>query len=208
MDKHSVIFDFDGVIADSFDAAYLSAKAICKTLVSEDHYRELFSRNIYESMDDPGAHTKDCNHELFYDFLPDHMTKLAKPYDGIHDSMDLLSQNFNLHIVTSNATKVVTDFIQKYDFAGMFGEILGYEVSKSKVEKMKILRKLHGVQQNALFVTDTVGDIKEAAKIGHPSVAVTWGYCDEPVLLEAAPNYIARSPLELTNTITQYYRSL
>jgi phosphoglycolate phosphatase-like HAD superfamily hydrolase len=35
--------------------------------------------------------------------------------------------------------------------------------------------KLHESPKSHLFITDTLGDLKEAAKVGLPAIAVSWG---------------------------------
>ena len=61
------------------------------------------------------------------------------------------------------------------------------EVSNSKVEKFKIIEEKYGVtSQETLFITDTLGDVREADVAHVPTVAVTWGahnrkyFTDEP----------------------------
>ncbi len=52
-------------------------------------------------------------------------------------------------------------------------------MSKSKVEKFRMMEEKYGVRKNdMLFITDTLGDIREADKAGVPTIAVTWGAHD------------------------------
>src|SRR3989344_4647313 len=43
--RHFVLFDFDGVIADSYDIAWMTAQTLCKR-VTEKEYKEAFEGNV------------------------------------------------------------------------------------------------------------------------------------------------------------------
>jgi phosphoglycolate phosphatase len=50
---------------------------------------------------------------------------------------------------------------------------------------------------DCLFVTDTLGDIKEAHHMMVSTVAVTWGYQSKATLERGVPSYIVDTPQEL-----------
>ncbi len=53
------------------------------------------------------------------------------------------------------------------------------ELSKSKVEKFALITEKYNVNaSDTLFITDALGDVKEAEMAGVPTVAVTWGVHD------------------------------
>ena len=47
------------------------------------------------------------------------------------------------------------------------------------------------------FITDTLGDIKEANKVGIESIGITWGYQDKAKLQKGNPKKIVDTPTEL-----------
>ena len=58
----------------------------------------------------------------------------------------------------------------------MFDFLGTAEISKNKVEKFKILKEKYGIrEEEMLFITDTLGDLRESSEAGVPTVAVTWG---------------------------------
>ena len=61
----------------------------------------------------------------------------------------------------------------------------------------KILSKLKFKPGETTMITDTVGDIKIAKKIGLKTIAATWGFHDYNTLLSAKPNLIVKSFREL-----------
>ena len=83
-----------------------------------------------------------------------------------------------------------------------FSEVLGKETHKSKVEKFKMIFKEYGLKpEECIFVTDTLGDLREAKKVGVPTIAVTWGYHGKTRLKKGSPNLIIHDFEELTGAI-------
>lgn len=62
----------------------------------------------------------------------------------------------------------------------MFDFIATAELTKNKTVKFKLIEEKYNVNShNILFITDTLGDIKEADIAGIPTIAVTWGFHDK-----------------------------
>ena len=61
----------------------------------------------------------------------------------------------------------------------LFDFIATAELSKSKIEKFKLIEDRYNEnKKDVLFITDSLGDIKEADTAGVPTIAVTWGVHD------------------------------
>ena len=61
----------------------------------------------------------------------------------------------------------------------VFRDVLGYETSPLKTEKFEILQEKYSVQtEEVIFVTDTLGDIREGREAGCQILAETFGYHD------------------------------
>ena len=75
-----------------------------------------------------------------------------------------------------------------------FTEILGFDIETSKVKKFNMIFKKYNVAPNqAIFLTDTSGDINEAkeAKINF-IVGILSDYQNEENLKKAGPNAIVK----------------
>ncbi|MEX2029226.1 MAG: hypothetical protein WD963_01965 [Candidatus Paceibacterota bacterium] len=55
-----------------------------------------------------------------------------------------------------------------------FDLIASAEVSKDKVEKFKLMRNKYG--KNILFITDSLGDVRDADIAGISTIVVSWGF--------------------------------
>lgn len=204
--KTAVIFDFDGVIADTFDAVYKVVEKACASGVTEEDYRDAYSGNIYAWASDPLLHSRGCRHELFEELLPGYVENLSQLFLGIDSSLAKLALKYDLHVVTSNSSLVAEAFLGKYGLRGLFGEVLGRDFSKSKVVKLQKLQDVHGVDKSSsVYITDTVGDILEVRDAGYSSLAVTWGYCKEEPLASARPAGIVRSTVDLPGAVERYF---
>lgn len=194
----SIIFDFDGVIADTFELCRDLTHEFDHILFSPEEYKKFFDGNIYKtgvlhrliSFHDPAIKRRlqDAYAQRIVRYLP---------VPGIREVIARYAAHLPLHIVTSGESSSIGDFLTQHNLRHHFGDILGYDVSHSKVEKFGMLGARGDAARNHLYVTDTLGDLREAAAAGLPAVAVTWGFHDEDRLMQGSPIAIARTPDQL-----------
>jgi len=83
-------------------------------------------------------------------------------------------------------------------FAPYFREIFGSDFHFSKKEKIDHALEKYGVgREQAFYIGDTVGDIREARAAGVRSVAVTWGWHGRERLAAVNPDFLIDTPEEL-----------
>lgn len=200
--KNILIFDFDGVIADSLDIFMKKVITACinygSTQVNtKEDFLSLFENNLYESLVKQGIHE---------DKIPNMIEKLKigtkeqnkiKIFDGIKEALLQLSKNYMIFIITSNVTQVVEEFLKSKDII-CFEEVIGADEDTSKVKKINSI-KLKFKGANYFYIGDTLGDVIEGRKAGVKTIAVTWGWHDENRLKKGKPDYIIRNPKELIN---------
>ncbi len=124
----------------------------------------------------------------------------------IKDVVLNLSQKFLLFIVSSTNTNPIRAFLKQNNLENCFREIYGNDVHASKVEKIGILLKQYTLDpKDCLFITDTVGDIREARKCNVDSVAVTWGYHSREMLEREKPVAVVDRSEELGDFISKRF---
>ncbi len=205
--KRLVLFDFDGVIVDSFAAAYETNRALSHGL-SEDEYREMFSGNIYETFNKRHeTHgTKSREGDFFKLYLPKLMNLPVFP--GILDAITTLEKHYILIVVSSTISSPIREYLEQHGVADHFADVFGSDVHKSKVEKMNmVFRKYDTGPHDAAFITDTLGDLHEAAKVGVGAIAVTWGFHSRETLSSGRPFAIVDNPNELPDSIETYFKT-
>lgn len=194
----AIIFDFDGVIGDTYDISYKAAYSINNDITDED-FRNLFMGNAYERVKTK-FQQKDI--PIFFERQKQVFTK--KNFYPVKQALNKLHKHYQLFIISSTIDGNVNYFLSLGDLDRFFQKVLGGNNHRSKVEKFKMIFNEFNISpEECLFVTDTVGDIIEAREVGIGSIAVTWGYHDEQLLLNQKPLAVAHTSEELLNIINK-----
>lgn len=207
MKKSFVLFDFDGVIADSFKPAFEVSKMICPHL-TEDIYRKRFERNINDWEELINIHTKECRHDIdFYkEYLP-RMKKEVQIVPGMRDVIIELKKSHILIIISSTITNQILGFLKTHDLINHFTQIMGNDVHKSKVEKIKMVFESYGIgPDNCVFVTDTLGDMHEASLKNVGVIGITWGFHESGRLIRGKPFRLVEKPNDLLMAVCDYFK--
>ena len=203
--KSFLLFDFDGVIVDSFEAAYA-----CSKLGTREEYRALFHGNVYEEIEKKyPAEEKGipiADDPFFANYIPRLMG--LEPVVGMPDVLAGLSQTHTMAIVSSTINAPIQAFLDRHDIAAHFDTVMGADVHKSKVHKIKLAFDMYEASpEQCLFITDTLGDMREATKAGVRSVGVSWGWHDHATLQSGNPIAIADTPAQLAEAIASVWRT-
>lgn len=203
MSKHTVIFDFDGTIADTLE----SVIEIINNLSDEFGYKKITPEELPKIR---GKRPRDIMRHVGISMfkLPFVVKKTRreinnriadlKPAIELRPHLVKLKENgCQLGIVTSNIESNVQKFLQAnnldlFDFFYSGKSIFG----KEKIIN-KILHDKRLTRENVYFVGDEVRDIEAGKKSKVITVAVTWGYNSAEVLQKERPDYIISEPSEL-----------
>ena len=196
--KKTILFDFDGVIVDSFEISFELSKMFHPTLTLES-YNEKWKTNIHKAVfTEPKINVEiDFQHEYAKKMKNLTLSPIKKRV------LQDLSERFDFHIISSTNTKTIKDFCEANEIHHYFGDILGADVAKGKVEKFMILIEKYNLDtKETIFVTDTVGDIEEAKEAGLETIiAVADGYQDKETLQNASPTYVIDSIANLEEVV-------
>ncbi len=209
MKKPFILFDFDGVIVDSFQPAFEIQKRICPHL-TEDVYRRRFEGNINDWEEPINVHTEECRHDIdfFMEYIP-RMKNEVQIVPGMKDAVIELEKNYTMVVISSTITSPIQEFLEEHKVANHFAQIMGNDVHTSKVEKIKMVFEKYGVgPEDCIFITDTLGDMREAEKMGVGTIGVTWGFHTPETLLRGKPFRLVEKPSELLIAVSDYFRVL
>lgn len=196
-------FDFDGVIADSFQVAFEETRKLHKIYdlpeIDTLEFKNLFNGNFWDEHAKYGldkGKEEDFKQELFQNV--EKRDDEISFFEGMKDMLEQLSQAWHeMYILSSNKSSSVENKLRAQDLNGMFAEIIGGETPGNKEEKIQgIINGKHEV----FFITDTVGDLKEVQNLPVKTIAITWGFHDEKELKKCQPNFIVKNPEELYET--------
>ena len=168
----SIIFDFDGVLMDSRETLH-KFTLIHHPEISGSEIEEIFHGNAH-SHPIIQKFVKEHREEIDVFFLND--TTKDSFYSGAKELIEELENNYQLFINTSAPTYNVKHFLSLIEKENSFKEILGFDIEVSKVKKFQIiLDKYNLKKEECLFITDTLGDLKESEEVQIKSIGVTWG---------------------------------
>lgn len=192
----NIIFDFDGVIADTFDMNLALSQEHDETATLEDFLAH-HDGNVFE---EPRILFKPERLEEYYaayhtGLTESHLQMALEP-------IRRLGKKYALYVISSNSEISIKNVLGNAGVLKLFTRVMGAETHKSKVEKFKILMENNGVTvDNTIFITDTLGDIKEATKVNIRTIAETFGYHDRERLAQGAPFKIADSWEEIEHVL-------
>jgi phosphoglycolate phosphatase-like HAD superfamily hydrolase len=173
-----IIFDFDGVIIDSFEFTYKGMRHFFPSLTREQ-YKNFFNGNVYAEMAKlPPIQESEAEQIDWWTNVYNKDRNALQVFSGMREVLKTLDPDYILCINTSSDANSVLDYLKHHDL-DLFESVFGNEFSTDKIQKFnKILDKYNTSAEDALFITDTVGDILEARQVNIPSMLVDWGYQD------------------------------
>ena len=204
-----LIFDFDGVLADTLQPMLTYAGQVCQELgypceptqadleaLERMEFSE-YGRQLGIPEEKIGTFVT-RNFELFLN----HKEPLAIT-PGLEPILTELSTKTTLAIVTGNSKNVVGKFLKTYGLKEKFRIMLCSEDQGNRVDKInKIQELMSSPYGEAYMIGDAVSDIRSARKAGVKSVAVAWGHQSQQKLADEHPDYLVESPEDLLSLIT------
>ncbi|HBB49542.1 TPA: hypothetical protein DEQ22_01975 [Candidatus Nomurabacteria bacterium] len=200
-----VIFDFDGVLVNTNELSYQIHKIKNKDLTWKS-YQEYSNGNFHEGYEKAVKEGKHLPADDFYGEYEKGLNALTM-HDALHNLILSLVKNYRLVVVSSTNSSYIKDFLAKENLSEYFTDILGADVHRSKVFKIKtILKKYKLSPEESVFITDTLGDIKEAKECNVESIGVSWGLHEKKNLLKENPFVVVDIPEELEEKIEEFFK--
>lgn len=204
----AIVFDFDGTIADTYDAFveivnHLADEFGYQTLdqVDLDRLKQLSSREIIE---ESGISP------LKIPFLLKRVKKALgqkiseqQPIEDIPSALYALKeQGYKLGIITSNLQENVIEFLNNNQLDGLFDFIYSGTplFGKNKVIN-KVLKHYHLTPDELIYVGDETRDIDSARKSKVTMISVGWGFNSPDVLAKHHPDFLISHPQHLLDVL-------
>ena len=211
MTEKVILFDFDGTIADTYQAIakitnQLSTEFGYKALDQEELVliKNLSSREIVKRS------------EISIFKLPFLVRRVRaelgkeiaelEPITGIAPVLlELKKQGHILGIVTSNNKENVNIFLAKNQLDQLFSYIYSSTAIFGKHRVLnQVIREHNIVQSDIIYVGDETRDIRSARRSLISIIAVSWGFNAAEILQEHQPDYLVAEPSELLEAIAHW----
>lgn len=203
-----LIFDFDGVLADTLADMLRFAQEACDELGIEHSVvpRDLsdlevmsfasFGRACEVPERSVGEFVRRC--------LSKFERKESPPeiFPKLPDVIRQLSEGNILVVVTGNTTSTVNAFLAHHGIRDCFSAVYGVDLPGTKAEKIIMAkRKFESKDTSTFLVGDSLSDIRAAREANATSIAVGWGHQSMDMLIHGKPDAIVHSPDELMEVL-------
>jgi len=197
-----LIFDFDGVVVDSLDVyegtvrrglekigwPFIKTRADFLALYEDNFYASLAARGV--NLDAFMAASVDILAQVNYEEM--------KPYADLIPVLAKLQAGNILVIVSSSGSDDIRFILRRFHLTDYFQDVFGSDVNFSKQAKiLQALAKYEIDKENACYIGDTTGDIREAQAVGITTIAVTWGWHSRETLAAVGPDHLIDGPADL-----------
>jgi phosphoglycolate phosphatase len=207
-----IIFDYDGVLADTLDDLLQFGQEACnqlgvKHLVTKSDLNnlEVMSFASYGRACEVPEHLVDEFVEICLNAFAEKNSPPAI-FTGLSNVVRKLSVHHRIAIVTTNSSQNVKAFLVKHGLDGLIAAIYGVDSPGSKTQKISMARNRLSEdrkQESVFMVGDSLSDVLAAKEASVASVAVTWGHQSLANLLRGNPDYVVSSPHNLLDVIEQ-----
>lgn len=206
--EKTVIFDFDGVLANSMDQILSIAEEACRRLgfpvtVSSEDIMSLETMEYFALAEHLGI--PKGMRASFVDIVDDIYEERdgsAGIVEGIKDVIIVIKNQYLLAIVTGNTVSVVKAFLEDNKMGGWFDKILGKESAHDKADKIsQVITELNLSKKSVVMIGDAASDIRASRKAGVGCISVTWGNQSRELLLDESPGIICDTPSELLEVL-------
>jgi phosphoglycolate phosphatase len=206
-----IIFDFDGTLADTYDAIVEIANRLSEEFGYQpvdraklSYFKQLSSTEIIKesqiSVFKIPFLLKRVKQELGQE-----IDKL-KPISGIDDCLfELKERGYSLGIITSNIKENVLAFLENNHWQTLFDYIYSGSTlfGKHKIIN-EFIKQYNLTPEQVIYVGDETRDIKAAKKSKIKAIAVAWGFNSTSALAEYQPDAIVEHPHELIQVIDNW----
>lgn len=202
----TVVFDFDGTIANSFDylVAFMSREAGKE--LTKDEKAALHGL----SMARIGRRLGISWFRLPFLFFKGRRKmrpaiRKIEPFEGMPEVVRTLhKQGYGLFILSTNTTPNIRHFLKRHELDAYFTEIYGGVGMFGKAPALRrLLREQQVEVRKAVYVSDELRDAMAAQSIGLRIIAVSWGFARALDLKAEGVSGLAKKPADILRLVAK-----
>ena len=209
-----IIFDYDGVIVDSFPNVHDVYKIICKKLKKScpedlEDFKRLYGHSSSEAYSQLGFSEKERIKGNII-FKEEILKKEPNPFGGIIKVLKDLHKNYKLAVISSSYKEEVKQKLEKLGLLKLFDFILAKESHIGRFEKTesikKVMNNLKIKSNNVLLIGDRNIDFIEGSKAGLKNILLVdygWGY-DSKEIPEYQQKVLVKIPNDILEAVKKF----
>jgi len=204
-----LLFDYDGVIVDSFDRLLELCVEAQRALghgraPTADDFRTIENLDfdsVAKLIGIPADKTAEFSAAVF---SLQKTSWSVRAFPEIAEVFHELSRDHTIAVVTASQTQAVEATLQHEDLHTSIATVLGGDSGGSKSERIALAREMFSATaRNTLMTGDAISDIRQGKQAGVRTVAVSWGFQDRELLANEEPDFIIDNPRQLLDIVGQ-----
>jgi phosphoglycolate phosphatase len=212
MQYDALIFDMDGTLLNTLEEIADAMNAALATLGFPPHDYDAYRMYVGYGMDMLAGSVlpEDSRDDAHVNRCVDAMRRIygeryaykSKPYDGIPELLDALSEKGISMTILSNkpddfTRKMTEKLLGRWRFALIRGVIPGQPRKPDPAAALDIAETLGVLPERVAFLGDSAIDMTTANRAGMFSIGVLWGFRTKEELVESGAKLLIAHPLEL-----------
>lgn len=206
MSFSTYIFDLDGTLLDTIEDVtvavnYSMSKINCSPCTLDEvkgflgnGYRMLIKRSAPDEATEDEIDKALCEFVSYYN---EHLMDFTKPFDGIVEIINELSNGNKTLAVVSNKNDFATQTVIKRFFGDKFDIVVGkrdcFKLKPNPDSLLYVMNELNAKPDECVYIGDSEVDVQTAHNAGIKCIGVTWGNRDKSVLISNGADYIVDS---------------
>lgn len=205
-----IIFDFDGVIADTLPFTFkkiteISKKLRIKKLSDKEFIKSLRTKTSYQLFKEMGENISWLKLPLILFLIKKAQEELyrqigtIKVFPGVKRLLlNLKKKGYQMVLVSSNLEKNVKKFLEKNNLAQFFQAIDcgSHLLGKDKVLK-GFLKKNSLANNQVVYIGDEIRDVEACQKAKIPIITASWGLGEAQALKKSGADFLVQRPEEI-----------
>ena len=205
-----IIFDFDGVLADTLNDLIQFGQEACHELGVKHAVKKGDLSNLEIMSFASFGRACEVPEHLVDQFVQICLKRFAakKSPPAIFNGLGTIIRNFSsknkIAIITTNSSQNVNAFLVEHGLSECIHAVYGVDIPGSKAQKIAMAQDqflAHPKRESAFMIGDSLSDIRAAKEASVTSIAVTWGHQSLEYLLRGDPDYVVSFPHELLEII-------
>lgn len=209
----TIIFDFDGTLADSLAVLVQITNELAPEFgiepIGAEQVAALRGLNSQEIMKMSGISLWQIPFILRHYQASFHQRAALVPlFPGIEQMLhELKFAGYKLGIVSSNSVENIGVVLRQYQLNHLFSFINSCSVFGKGRAIRSSMRANYVEAHETIYVGDEIRDIEAARRSKVAVIAVTWGFNSAELLLTKEPDYLVYSPQEIVKLLQGVGRS-
>ena len=199
-----IAFDYDGVLADSFDYNLNAFNTILKrnglsiNALPDDlkNLKNMTYEQLAFDVGVPQDMVESVKQETLFEM--EKTTSSVSLYEGIVDMIKEITSKVRLAIISHTNSSTISTVLEHLGCDSCFSDILGGDIKGTKSQRLEFLMETYLLAPEDLYmVGDSMSDIMEAHKAGVYAIAAGYGFQSVELLQQAGADKIVGSVDEL-----------